>query len=63
MNQWVAEGLLEWPGHVHDIKAWVANTSVFVLPSYYREGVPRSSQEAMSLGKPVITTDWTGCRE
>ncbi|MBN0848804.1 glycosyltransferase, partial [Pseudomonas aeruginosa] len=38
-------------------------TSVFVLPSYYREGVPRSSQEAMSLGKPVITTDWTGCRE
>ncbi|WP_416060825.1 glycosyltransferase, partial [Pseudomonas aeruginosa] len=50
MNQWVAEGLLEWPGHVHDIKAWVANTSVFVLPSYYREGVPRSSQEAMSLG-------------
>ncbi|MFO6224461.1 glycosyltransferase family 4 protein, partial [Pseudomonas aeruginosa] len=63
MNQWVAEGLLEWPGHVHDIKAWVVNTSVFVLPSYYREGVPRSSQEAMSLGKPVITTDWTGCRE
>jgi glycosyltransferase involved in cell wall biosynthesis len=33
------------------------------LPSYYREGVPRSTQEAMALGRPVITTDNIGCRE
>ncbi|MNR43078.1 putative glycosyltransferase EpsD [compost metagenome] len=41
----------------------MAKASVFVLPSYYREGLPRSTQEAMSLGKPIITTDWVGCRE
>lgn len=59
---WVREGLLEWPGHV-DVKPWLAQTSVYVLPSYYREGVPRSTQEAMAMGRPVITTDAPGCRE
>jgi glycosyltransferase involved in cell wall biosynthesis len=34
-----------------------------VLPSYYREGVPRSLLEAASMGKPVITTDSVGCRD
>ncbi|MDH4580944.1 glycosyltransferase family 4 protein [Pseudomonas sp. BN415] len=63
IRQWVDEGLIQWPGHVADVKTWVGNASVFVLPSYYREGLPRSTQEAMSLGKPIITTDWIGCRE
>jgi glycosyltransferase involved in cell wall biosynthesis len=59
---WVAAGLVEWPGHVSDVKPWIANAGVFVLPSY-REGLPRSTQEAMAMGKPVITTDVPGCRE
>lgn len=59
--RWVEQGVIEWPGQV-DIKPWLAKTSVFVLPSY-REGVPRSTQEAMAMGRPVITTDVPGCRE
>jgi glycosyltransferase involved in cell wall biosynthesis len=59
---WVADGVVEWPGNV-DMQYWLAQTNVFVLPSYYREGVPRSSQEAMAAGRPVITTDAPGCRE
>ena len=62
VDSWVAEGLIEWPGHV-PVRPWLAQASVFVLPSYYREGVPRSTQEAMALGRPVITTDAPGCRE
>lgn len=62
VEAWVAEGLLEWPGHV-PVRPWLAQASVFVLPSYYREGVPRSIQEAMAMGRPVITTDAPGCRE
>lgn len=58
---WVEEGLIEWPGHVN-VKEWLAQSSVFVLPSY-REGMPRSTQEAMAMGLPVITTDVPGCRE
>lgn len=62
VKAWVAQGLLEWPGHV-DVKPWLAQTTVYVLPSYYREGVPRSTQEAMAMGRPVITTNAPGCRE
>ena len=61
VEAWVAEGVLEWPGHVM-VKPWLAQASVFVLPSY-REGLPRSTQEAMAMGRPVITTDVPGCRE
>lgn len=63
INAWVAEGILEWPGHVPDVRLWMAKASVFVLPSYYREGVPRSIQEMMAMARPVITTDAPGCRE
>lgn len=62
VQAWVDEGLLEWPGHVA-VKPWLAQASVYVLPSYYREGVPRSTQEAMAMGRAVITTDAPGCRE
>lgn len=63
IHSWVAEGLIEYPGQAPDVRIWIAQASVFVLPSYYREGLPRSTQEAMAMGRPVITTDWVGCRE
>lgn len=59
---WLSEGLIEWPGEVEDVRPWIARSHVYVLPSW-REGVPRSTQEAMAMGRPVITTDAVGCRE
>ncbi|MBO1926316.1 glycosyltransferase family 4 protein [Thiomicrorhabdus sp. 6S2-11] len=55
-------GLIEYPGQVDSVLEWIENSSVFVLPSF-REGVPRSSQEAMAVGRPILTTDVPGCRE
>jgi len=46
-----------------DIAQFMAGCDVLVLPSYYREGVPRSILEALSTGLAVITTELTGCRE
>lgn len=63
IDAWVAEGLIECPGHVADVRGWLKQTSIFVLPSYYREGVPRSIMEAMAMQRPVITTDTVGCRD
>lgn len=60
---WVEEGLIEWPGHVDDVRPWLRRAGVFVLPTYYREGIPKSILEAMAMGKPVITTNVPGCRE
>ena len=62
IEAWVQEGVLEWPGHVDDVRPWLRQTSVYVLPSY-REGVPRSTQEAMAMARPVVTTDSVGCRD
>ena len=62
LDQFVGEKLFEYPGHVTNVQDWLTDASVFVLPSY-REGVPRSTQEAMAIGRPIITTDVPGCRE
>lgn len=59
----VKEGIIDYPGFVHNVPDYLAKSAVFVLPSYYREGVPRSTQEAMAIGRPVVTTDVPGCRE
>lgn len=63
LDQLKMEGLIEHPGHVSDVVGWVSASSVFVLPSYYREGVPRSTQEAMAIGRAVITTNVPGCKD
>nr|WP_231373452.1 glycosyltransferase family 4 protein [Thioalkalivibrio sp. ALE19] len=62
VERWKAEGVVEFVGGVKDVRGWLAASSVFVLPSY-REGTPRSVLEAMSIGRPIITTDAPGCRE
>lgn len=61
--QYVEEGTIIYPGKVDDVVPYIEQSSVFVLPSYYREGVPRSTQEALAIGRPVITTDSPGCRD
>lgn len=57
------EAGVEWKGHVGNVADFLARSHVFVLPSYYREGYPRSIMEAMAAGRAVITADNVGCRE
>ena len=62
IKKWQEEGLIEYMGATEDVRPYIAACSVFVLPSY-REGTPRSVLEAMSMGRPIITTNAPGCRE
>ena len=62
LDDLIASCVVEYQGQVNNVKDWIANSHVFVLPSY-REGVPRSTQEAMAIGRAIITTDVPGCRE
>jgi lipopolysaccharide/colanic/teichoic acid biosynthesis glycosyltransferase/glycosyltransferase involved in cell wall biosynthesis len=60
---WEAEGDIEYLGETRNVAPHLADASVFVLPTYYREGLPRTILEAMACGKSVITTDMPGCRD
>lgn len=61
--EWHEQGIVEYLGATKDVRPFIAGSSVYVLPSYYREGTPRTVLEAMSMGRPIITTDAPGCRE
>lgn len=52
-----------WPGPRRDIPAVLAISDIFVLPSAYREGIPRVLLEAASMGVTLVTTDTPGCNE
>lgn len=62
IQEWVAEGLVDWLGHVDDMPALFASVDMVVLPSY-REGLPKSLIEAAACALPLVTTDVPGCRE
>lgn len=62
LDEMIADGVITYHGHILDVAEYIAESHVFVLPSY-REGFPRSTQEAMAVGRAVITTDVPGCRD
>ena len=62
VDQWVAEGLVEYLGHADDVRPYLAAADCVVLPSY-REGTPRSLLEAAAMARPLIATNVPGCRE
>ncbi len=62
LESWKREGVVTFHDYQEDVRPMLNKCSVFVLPSY-REGVPRTVQEAMATGRAIITTDTPGCRE
>ena len=54
--------IITYYGEVEDVRPYLAQSSVFILPSYH-EGLPRSTLEAMSSGRAIITSDAPGCRD
>jgi glycosyltransferase involved in cell wall biosynthesis len=63
LQAWIGDGTIDYLGKLDDVRPAFRDASVYVLPSYYPEGLPRSVMEAMACGRPVITTDTPGCRE
>jgi glycosyltransferase involved in cell wall biosynthesis len=63
LRAWSDQGAVEFLGQLPDVRAAIAESAVYVLPSYYREGTPRTVLEAMAMGRAIVTTDAPGCRE
>ena len=62
VEDYVNRGVIEYFGETKDVRPYFNQCSVFVLPSY-REGTPRTVLEAMSMGRPIITSNAPGCRQ
>lgn len=62
LDEWIASDVIEYLGKLDDVRPAIEQCSAYVFPSY-REGTPRTVLEAMSMGRPIITTDSPGCRE
>jgi len=54
---------VEYAGHVDDIRPLLRECRVFALPTYYGEGRPRSIQESLAVGRPIVTTKNVGCHD
>lgn len=62
LQTWINDGDIEYLGQIKSVQSILKSCKYYVLPSY-REGTPRSVLEALSIGRPIITTDAPGCRE
>jgi glycosyltransferase involved in cell wall biosynthesis len=63
MDEWVAEGIVRYLGISDSVSDLIAQADCVVLPSFYREGTPRTLLEAAAMARPIVTTDSVGCRE
>jgi glycosyltransferase involved in cell wall biosynthesis len=63
LETWQRDGAIEYLGSTSDVRSTIGAADCVVLPSYYREGVPRVLLEAAAMAVPAITTDSPGCRE
>ncbi len=60
--RWTADGLVTYLGPADDVRPAIAAADCLILPSY-REGLPRSLLEGAAMGRPLIATDVSGCRD
>lgn len=63
VEEWQKEGIVDYLGTTSDVSSVLQKADILVLPSFYREGIPRSLMEGAATGLPIVTTDHTGCRE
>ena len=63
VEEWKTSGFLEYLGSTKDVRPHIRNSHCIVLPSFYREGTPRSLLEGAAIGRPIITTTTPGCED
>jgi glycosyltransferase involved in cell wall biosynthesis len=63
LNELHHKEIIVYHGIQDNVPELLYASDIFVLPTFYREGIPRSILEALSVGMPIITTNSPGCRE
>jgi glycosyltransferase involved in cell wall biosynthesis len=62
LKDWEKEGLVEWWGFQREMCKIYQNAHIITLPSF-GEGLPTVLIEAAACGRPIVTTDVSGCRD
>ncbi len=62
LDQCEKEGIIRQLGFDPDVHPYIKNCSALVLPTYH-EGMSNVLMEASAVGRPVIATRISGCRE
>ncbi|GGA65126.1 glycosyltransferase family 4 protein [Ornithinibacillus halotolerans] len=62
LKKWTDSGVVEYLGKTEDVRPYIEESFVVTLPSYH-EGQGRVLVEAMAMGRAVIATDVSGCRQ
>lgn len=57
------QGVIVYHGMVTDVRNIISQVNCVVHPTYYPEGLSNVLLEASACGRPIITTDRSGCRE
>jgi len=63
LKGWCDGQYIQWLGYRSDMKQLLMQSHIVVLPSYYREGLPKSLIEATAIGRPIVTTHSYGCKD
>jgi glycosyltransferase involved in cell wall biosynthesis len=63
LKKYINDGTIDYLGSSVNVANFIKNVDCVVLPSFYREGVPKSLLEAAAMAKPIITTNNVGCKE
>lgn len=62
LQQWQKKGFVKYHGFQRDVKPYIKQAHVSVLPSYH-EGMANVLLESAAMGRPLITSNIHGCME
>ena len=63
LKKYEEKGIITYHGLIMDIRDVLQYTHCTVHPTYYPEGISNVLLESAASGRPIITTDRSGCRE
>lgn len=61
--KWVEQGDIIYHGAQPDVHSFIKKSQALIHPSFYMEGMSNVCLEAAATGRPVLTTNWLGCKE
>ena len=63
LQEFCERGIVIYHGMISNVADFIKDMHCIVHPTYYPEGISNVLLEACATGRPIITTDRSGCRE